>query len=45
MVLLHPNVLWHKGLQERFYYNAELLCEELDVIFTSPIKKKVSQKI
>jgi hypothetical protein len=35
MVLLLPNVLWHKGLrkyvkcynQERFY-NAELLCEE-----------------
>jgi hypothetical protein len=49
MVLLLPNVLWHKRLQkymkcykqERFY-KAELLCEEADVIFTLCIKKKAS---
>jgi hypothetical protein len=46
MVLVLPNVLWHNGLQkyvkcykqERFY-NAELLCEEVDVTFTLQINK------
>jgi hypothetical protein len=46
MVLLLPNVLWHQRLgkyarsykQER-YYNAELLCEEVDVMFTVGGKK------
>jgi hypothetical protein len=47
MVLLLPNVLWHqrlgkyvKRVTSRKDINAELLCEEADVIFTIGSKKQ-----
>jgi hypothetical protein len=46
MVLLLANVLWHQRLRKYVNYykqesfcNAEVLCEEADVIFTIHIKK------
>jgi hypothetical protein len=50
MVLLLPNALWHKRMlkhvksckQEKYYeYNAELLCEEANALFTVGIKSRV----